>query len=520
MPIQQTEEQRQRALADAGVSASSLPVQPAATTAASLPSASAPIDASTLGGVQPFKLPDTPSLPSYDLSTLPSIDTLSNPSPTATEKTQDALGEKALAATAKLGTKAAAQIEAENAAGLPGFNKQLNDINAQIRDLQTQSVSAYNASEGRLAPTFAIRGEQAQIERQRSVKALGLSAVAQAIQGNIALAQSQANRAVEVEFGPVQAELDYLTKALQLNEGKLTREESKRKDALTIQLAERQRLLDNAKEDKKIIYGWAAEASKNGASSLLINQAIDATDPLQALRILTPFMSDPVAKERALADLALVRAQTAKVKAETDAPGGNDTVSLSAVNWAQNIIAGRAKISDVPAAQKNGVLAYLSSTGQKLPRELNATQQTAANNANDALLSLNTIKDSLIKEDGTVDMLKLRAATAVPFGIGQRGLYTAINNVVDVISRIRTGAALTNNEVSFYKNQAPNWKDDAATVKKKIDQFAAFYSGISGTPVTVQAPDGSQFVYDDLLDPQQRLEVRQAIQAGYTVTQF
>lgn len=319
MPIQ-TEEQRQRALTDAGVSAASLPTAPPApATPPSLPTAGAPIDASVLGGVQPFKLPDAPSLPSYNLSTLPSIEALSNPAPTATQQAQDALGQRALADTAKLGTKTAAQIKAEDAAGLPGFNKQLNDINAQLRDLQTQSASAYNTSEDRLAPTFAIRGEQAQIERQRSVKALGLSAIAQSIQGNIALAQSQANRAVEVEFAPVQAELDYITKALELNRDKLTAEESKRKDQLTIQLAERQRLLDQAKENKNIIYGWTAEAAKNGASSLLINQAIGASDPMQALQILTPFMSDPAAKEQALAQLEATRTQTAAVKANTAA---------------------------------------------------------------------------------------------------------------------------------------------------------------------------------------------------------
>jgi hypothetical protein len=37
------------------------------------------------------------------------------------------------------------------------------------------------------------------------------------LQGNLALAQSQANRAVELEFAPVQAKLDYLSKALGLN---------------------------------------------------------------------------------------------------------------------------------------------------------------------------------------------------------------------------------------------------------------------------------------------------------------
>ena len=343
MPTQ-TEEQRQRALKDAGVSASSLP--------ASLPTAATPVDVSMLGTTTPFTLPPTPTAPSYDLRTLPSIETLTNPAPTAAEEEQDALGERALAVTAKLGTKSAAQAKAEEAAGLPGYNKQLNDINAQIRDLTTQSVAAFNMSEDRRAPTFAIRGEQAQIERQRSVKALGLSAIAQAVQGNIALAQSQAERAVEIEFGPIEAELNYLKAALDINDKKLSREDKKRAETLQIQLSERERIVAEAKENKTIIYGWAAEAAKNGASSLLINRAIGVLDPMEALQILAPFMDDPTAKEQALAQLEATRANTAatytsieqtkantaKVKAETTQSTNSKGQLLNLVGQYRDIV--------------------------------------------------------------------------------------------------------------------------------------------------------------------------------------
>ena len=305
-----------------------------------------------LGTTTPFTLPPTPTAPSYDLRTLPSIETLTNPAPTAAEEEQDALGERALAVTAKLGTKSAAQAKAEEAAGLPGYNKQLNDINAQIRDLTTQSVAAFNMSEDRRAPTFAIRGEQAQIERQRSVKALGLSAIAQAVQGNIALAQSQAERAVEIEFGPIEAELNYLKAALDINDKKLSREDKKRAETLQIQLSERERIVAEAKENKTIIYGWAAEAAKNGASSLLLNRAIGVLDPMEALQILTPFMDDPTAKEQALAQLEATRANTAatytsieqtkantaKVKAETTQSTNSKGQLLNLVGQYRDIV--------------------------------------------------------------------------------------------------------------------------------------------------------------------------------------
>lgn len=283
-----------------------------------LPTMTEPVDVSQLGSTTPFTIPPAPVLSPYDISTLPTLDSLFNAPKTATEVAQDALGDKALTDVAKLGTRSAAQARAETDAGVPEFNKQLNDINFQIRDLQAQSASAYNASEDRLAPTFAIRGEQAQIERQRSVKALGLSAIAQAIQGNIALAKDKADRAVEEEFAPIQAELDTVREALSMNEKKLSREDAKRAQAQQIALQERQRVLDQAKENKTIIYGWAAEAAKNGASSLLINRAIGVTDPMQALQILAPFMSDPNAKAQALAQLEATRANTAATYASIE----------------------------------------------------------------------------------------------------------------------------------------------------------------------------------------------------------
>ena len=300
-----------------------------------------PVNVATIGTAPNITLPPASTPVAYDISSLPTVSTLLNPAPTALDTQQTDLQGKLLADTKTLGTKTAAQSTAETAAGLPAFQSQLTDINGQIQSLQKEAAAIpqqiQNDFAGRGATAAGVAPIQNEQLRSNSIKALGLSAIAQTLQGNIALAQQQANKAVELQFAPVQADIDYLTQALSINKDNLSREDQKRADVLQVQLQERQRLLDQQKQDKGTILSWAAEAAKNGANTVVINQAMQASDPNQVLQILGPYLSDPVAKQQALANLALTRSQTAKNNAATSdatTPGYNGdfaaTISLAA----------------------------------------------------------------------------------------------------------------------------------------------------------------------------------------------
>jgi hypothetical protein len=291
-----------------------------ATYSPGLPSQNTPVNVAAIGTAPNITLPAPSSPLPYDISSLPSITSLLNPTPTATEQQGTDLQNRLLTDTKTLGTKDAAQITAESAAGLPGLNKQLVDINGQITSLQAEAARQTNVSEDRLAPTFAINGEQAQLERARSVKALGLSAIASTIQGNIALAQDQANKAVELQFAPVQAEIDYLTQAIAINKDKLSREDAKRAQALSVQLAERQRVLDQQKADAESVHSVAGIAAQYGATSTVLNNILASKDYASALMAAGQYVQDPKAKydlESARLDNILKQAQIDKTKKET-----------------------------------------------------------------------------------------------------------------------------------------------------------------------------------------------------------
>lgn len=379
------------------------------------------IDVSKIGTAPSFTLPPAPTSTPYDIGTLPSISSLLNPAPTATETQGKALQDQLLTDTKTIGTKGAAQITAEANAGLPDLNKQLVGVNNQITSLQAEALAANNTAEDRLAPTFAIKGEQAQIERARSVKALGLSAIAQTIQGNIALAQDQANKAVEVEFAPVQADIDYLTKALEINKDNLSREDQKRADTLQVQLSDRQRQLDQAKEDKASIISLAAAAIKNNPGNqsvqLAVNQALQSNDLEKALGLIGQYQTDPTATAQAVANLNYTRAQTSKLNADAQAASpGVPTITnpdASKYSTALNIILGSSKFTK---DQKASVISAVN-TGQdpftvvknqakNIMGQTEATKLTSYEAADNAMQDIQETMAAFYNAGGDTGLLK------------------------------------------------------------------------------------------------------------------
>lgn len=219
----------------------------------------------------------------------------------------------------KAGTEAARKNELSAQAGLPDLQKTSNELIQAIRQNNLGAFTATQNSENRQAPTFAITGEQAQIERQRAVKNYALAATVEAVNGNIALAQQNIQNALDAEFKPLESQIEYGKLLLQNASENLTAEQKKDADKLSILLDERSRLLTEQKDNKNLILqyvGAAAQNSNNPAPSALIHQALEMKDPAQAFNLLAPYFKDPLAAQKALADLELTKAQTAKTYAD------------------------------------------------------------------------------------------------------------------------------------------------------------------------------------------------------------
>lgn len=106
-----------------------------------------------------------------------------------------------------------------------GYSKNVKDLQSIMAQL-AQKSSAFDAGiqgvEGKVIPMEAISGQQAFLQRQKAVELGGLASVAQALQGNISLAQETAKNVVELEFAPIQRELDVLRQQLDFNTENMT----------------------------------------------------------------------------------------------------------------------------------------------------------------------------------------------------------------------------------------------------------------------------------------------------------
>lgn len=151
--------------------------------------------------------------------------------------------------------------------------------------------------------------------------------------------------------------------------------------------------------------------------------------------------------------------------------------------------------------------------GTTTTKNLNPTQLAAQNNANSALLSISNLTRDITDANGNIVPRKL-----FTLGLGKVG--QAKREITDVISRIRTGAALTKEEEAFYKKQIPRAIDNDETILQKLNQLTAFYAGISGSPITLELPDGSIVVADDMFDSLTRTDVRQALSQGANIISY
>jgi len=251
--------------------------------------------------------------------------------PTETETTQTGLMSRFTALQEKLFGKAPAQAQAEITQGIPEKTKVYNDIQAQINQLQNEANAAVIKAQTAGETTSFGNAQIAQIERDRTVKALQLNSFLYAAQGNLATAQMMADKAVAAEFSPAEAEIGYIKDFLDINEKVLTREDKKKADALKIQLDERTRIIEEQKAEKKAINSIAIEAAQAGADASLLNKIQNATSQQEALQIASsdPMLFQWAAKKQREAvelDLKYKEAQIANVYSQMTPPANQPEV--------------------------------------------------------------------------------------------------------------------------------------------------------------------------------------------------
>lgn len=184
--------------------------------------------------------------------------------------------------------------------------------------------------------------------------------------------------------------------------------------------------------------------------------------------------------------------------------------------------------ANLPKEDKQLALQTFTEQGLSIPRPLTSQEKNAADQATAGLNAVEQIRQMNANGGLPLTASALTPNASGPFtsliSAGANALDPRLNNyrvasqeAADIITRIRTGAALNQQEISFYQSKLPALGDNDTTIKNKLDQLTGFYLGMSGLPVTVSDQSGKQFLFTDLYDPQQRLGLRRAIDSGYSL---
>jgi hypothetical protein len=146
-------------------------------------------------------------------------------------------------------------------------------LTAQLNALNDEAKAEALRVENRPLSMGAITGRQGEIERNRAVQALTISANLDAAQGDLATAQAKVDRAVNLKYAIQKSQLDTLNEALKINQDNFTLAEQRRADAITLQNNIKLKELDAKANQEKTFESYFNTALANGVPVSTVTQA-------------------------------------------------------------------------------------------------------------------------------------------------------------------------------------------------------------------------------------------------------
>lgn len=228
-------------------------------------------------------------------------------------------------------------LEAE--AGVPQMQKELMDLNKQIAKtkaeydktavgIQNEAGQTVLGAESRLTP----------LARQQAADLGALSSMAQAYQGNIALAMDIAERTVALEYGDIEQAIQNEMTMLEARKPLLEGEEKKRAEKVSLALQLRQEKVNEEKSNRETVMQLAIEAAKNGAPASLVASATKMSDPFKVIDVLSGYMSDPVDALMKQAQLSKLQAEAKKAQLENGVDQEAQSELLATMNLAGQLL--------------------------------------------------------------------------------------------------------------------------------------------------------------------------------------
>lgn len=349
---------------------------------------------------------------------------------------------------------------AEASVGLPTMNKDLSDL----QTLQTQQLAGYinNINKNDNAAGFGDSPNlmDAKIQRQHGIDALLTSSLIQAKQGNIQAAQATVDRAIAAKYDPIKNAINVQNTIIAQNRDNLSRADKKLADEKTMQnnlmLKQIDQSIDNEKQLKDLVTTAAKYQAPNSILNKL-NAISESGDPqayFKAVQLAAPYLTDPI-------DRSYKIAQTQKLLADARAANTGDPMETLA--YAQQY----QSTGKIPVGLPKGTFGSVAQLAKDLPLQPGQIIQTntgitpgtdnTLSNAMSALYSATELAKQLkILDDQRIGGLVGGTLGKLTGSSSQQRYVDLRAQIVDLLARARSGAAINDTELKQYESMLPS----------------------------------------------------------------
>lgn len=373
------------------------------------------------------------------------------------------------------------------------YQKQLDDINYQIGQHQANTLANQEKVMAGGGDTSFQSGEGQRVARNDAIETLRLSSIAQALQGNIDTAKSQAQASIDAKYGQVEADIQTAKTNIKNIYDTLTPEEKKQADATLLDLDANDAFIKQKKDDEAKIMTIAATAAANGLTDLAtITKIQKASTPEEALSLAAAsgFAVNPLDQKLKQSQIDQNNAAAAKALADANASGNGVNMSPEdLIAYAQQY----ASTGTIPTGLPKGSFGVVSQYAKELPK---AEGEIVDNNTNiksgkltatqaDAYGALRDLTNKLTEAQGLYDKLNtgvIGGTFGNIFPTQTREAYNTLRSeMVDLLARARTGAAISASEEALYKSKIPGTFNQSFFVGQSGDsKLTGLKDSISG----------------------------------------
>lgn len=184
-------------------------------------------------------------------------------------------------------------------------------LTGEITKFDTETDQINSNIESQPVSMGLIRGQQAEVQRQRAILRQGKTAdltstiaLAQAYQGNATLGMELATRAVNLKYQPIQANIDTVRTQLDFAKETMSKADQTRAQVINLLLDDRQKALDIRRENDLKIQEIAIQAASKGAPLDIVNAIKHSADAATAATIGGRYLSGEFSQIQDLAAAA------------------------------------------------------------------------------------------------------------------------------------------------------------------------------------------------------------------------